>query len=209
MKTKLLGVTALGLLTAACGQGNLYPMTPDEAYAKLLTAKLKPSGKTGPFYMLPITVSGDGSSTVRWKQAETGLVLCEANVTAEGADKSRITAFCGAGGEGAAAGMTQAMNRKALIELIDATLRGRPYDQQKAMGSTAAGWPKDERQADASLGGAATEALKMQRDIQKMQKEADEFRDQERAEALQRAEEAKAHEGVTIKPGQPMIDVSK
>lgn len=207
MKTKLLGVIALGLLTAACGQGNLYPMPVDQAYTKLVDAKMKRSGKEGPFYMLPISVSGDGTSTVRWKHAESGTQMCEANITPEG-DKSRITAYCGAGGEGAAAGMTQAMTRSALIEHIDATLRGRAYDQRLASGSTAASWPKDERQADGSMGAAMGEALKMERDMKRDIKEMEKAQAESDAEAAVRAEQARAHQGVTFEPGKPMVKTS-
>jgi hypothetical protein len=208
MKTKLFGVAALALLTTACGQGNLYPMPVDQAYAKLLTAKLPPSGKTGPFYKLPIVVTGDGASTVRWKIAESDLVMCEANVTAEGADKSRVNAYCGGGGEGAAAGISQAMTRSALIELIDATLRGRPYDQQLAMGSTASGWPKDPRQADSSYAGAAAGALKMERDMRRDIKEMEQADAQDRAEAAERAEQLRSQQPVTYDPSKPTSDIS-
>lgn len=208
MKTKLFGVIALGLLTAACGQGNLYPMPADQAYAKLVEAKIKPSGKTPPFYKLPIAVRGDGAGTVRWVAAEAGVTMCEATITAEGADKSRVAAYCGAGGEGAAAGITQNMNRNALIEHIDATLRGRPFDPQLAMGSTAAGWPKDERQADASMGGAMGEALKMERDIKRDIADMEKADAQDRAEAEQRRAEIEGRGGADYDPTKPAVDVS-
>lgn len=204
---KIIGICVLGLLTTACGQGNLYPLPADQAYAKLVEAKIVPSGQ-GPFGRRPISVSGDGTSTVRWSIAEVGIKMCEANIAAEGADKSRITAFCSGGGEGAAAGMMQNMNRSALIEHIDATLRGREYNPQLAQGATASGWPKDERQADASIGTAMGDALKMERDMKRSIKEGEAQQAADAAEAAQRAEEAKAHEGVTFKPGQPMVDVS-
>ncbi len=207
MKTKLLGLTALALVTSACGRGNLYPMAPDQAYSKLVAAKIAPSG-TGPFGRLPISVGGDGTSTVRWSVADAGVAMCQANITPEG-DKSRIMAFCDKGGEGAAAGMMQNMMRSRLIEHIDATLRDRAYDPKLATGSTASAWPEDERQADASLGGAMGEALKMERDMKKMQKDADQWEEQERADAAAKLEVAKAHEGVTFEAGKPMVDTSK
>jgi hypothetical protein len=205
MKTKLFGLTALALVTSACGQGNLYPLPQDQAYAKLIEAKIVPSNKP-PFGKLNIVAGGDGTSTVRW--SVNGMKMCEANIAAEGADKSRINAFCDGGGEGAAAGIMQNMYRNGIIELIDAALRGREFDPRLASGSTAASWPKDSRQADASLGGAATEALKMERDMKKMIKEGEAQQATDDAAAARRLEEAKAHEGVTFKPGQPMVDVS-
>ena len=48
----------------------------------------------------------------------------------------------------------------------------------------------------------------MERDTKKMIKEGEAQQAADDAEAAQRLEEAKAHEGVTFKPGQPMVDVS-
>ena len=207
MRVRIFALPVLCLAASACDLGgNIYPMTPDQVYSKLVEAKIKPSGK-GPFGRIPMIVGGDGTSTVRWK-TEFGTTMCEANITPEGADKSRIMAYCGAGGEGAAAGLTQALHRKAIIEHIDATLRGRDYDARLATGSTAGTWPADPRQADASLGGAATEALKMERDMKRMIKEGEAQQKVDKAEAAQRLEQARATQGVTFKPGQPMINPS-
>jgi hypothetical protein len=204
MNYKLLLVPAVSLLAAACDfKGNVYPMTPQQAYDKLVAAPVERSGK-GPFGMLEISAGGDGNGTVRWSTS-SGTTMCEANITPEGADKSRIMAYCGAGGEGAAAGMTQALHRKAILEHIDATLRGRPYDPKLAYGTTAGLWPDDPRQADGSIGVAATDALKMERDMRKdmseMQNVADEMEAQREAK--------RANGDVNFKPGQPMIDPSK
>lgn len=204
MKTKLLCVTALGLLTAACGQGNLYSMSADQAYAKLVDAKIERSGK-GPFGTLPIAAVGDGSGTIKYMV--TGMKMCEANIAAEG-DKSRISAFCDQGGEGAAAGMTQNLMRSRLIEHIDATLNDRAFDPRLALGTTAGSWPEDPRQPNGSIGAAATEALKMERDIKRDLKEMEEAQAVSDAEAAERAKQAEAHKGVTFQPGKPMIQTS-
>jgi hypothetical protein len=206
MKTKLLGLTALALATSACGQGNLYPLPADQAYAKLVAAKILPSG-TGPFGRLPIAVVGDGSSTIKYVVTDAGMKMCEANIAAEG-DKSRITAFCDKGGEGAAVALTQNLMRSRLIEHIDATLKGREFDPKLAMGSTAGSWPKDERQAKGNIGTAMGDALQMERDMKREIKEMDQLQAQERADAAANAEVAKAHEGVTFEPGKPMVDTS-
>jgi hypothetical protein len=207
MKTKLLGLTALALGTSACGQGNLYPLPADQAYAKLVAAKILPSG-TGPFGRLPIAVVGDGSSTIKYVVTDAGMKMCEANIAAEG-DKSRITAFCDKGGEGAAVGLTQNLMRSRLIEHIDATLKGREFDPKLAMGSTAGSWPKDERQAKGNIGTAMGDALQMERDMKREIKEMDKMQEQERADAAANLEVAKAHDGVTFEPGKPMVDTSK
>lgn len=206
MKTKLLGLTALALGTSACGQGNLYPLPADQAYAKLVAAKILPSG-TGPFGRLPIAVVGDGSSTIKYVVTDAGMKMCEANIAAEG-DKSRITAFCDKGGEGAAVALTQNLMRSRLIEHIDATLKGREFDPKLAMGSTAGSWPKDERQAKGNIGTAMGDALQMERDMKREIKEMDKMQEQERADAAANLEVAKAHEGVTFEPGKPMVDTS-
>ena len=207
MKTKLLGLTALALATSACGQGNLYPLPADQAYAKLVAAKILPSG-TGPFGRLPIAVVGDGSSTIKYVVTDAGMKMCEANIAAEG-DKSRITAFCDKGGEGAAVALTQNLMRSRLIEHIDATLKGREFDPKLAMGSTAGSWPKDERQAKGNIGTAMGDALQMERDMKREIKEMDKMQEQERADAAANLEVAKAHDGVTFEPGKPMVDTSK
>ena len=206
MKTKLLGLAALALATSACGQGNLYPSAADQAYAKLVAAKIVPSG-TGPFGRLPIAVVGDGSGNIKYIVTDAGTKMCEANIAAEG-DKSRITAFCDKGGEGAAVALTQNLMRSRLIEHIDATFNGREFDPKLAMGATAGAWPKDERQANASMGAAMGEALAMERDMKKSIKEMDQAREQEQAESLAKLEAAKAHEGVTFEAGKPMVDTS-
>ena len=98
------------------------------------------------------------------------------NHAPEGADKSRVMAYCNDGGsmsDGAAAGMVSGMQRKALIEHIDATLLKCPFDVKLAQGPTASGWPSDARQPDGSLGTATGEALKMERDMHKMMRQAE------------------------------------
>ena len=203
MNYKLFLVPAVSLLTAACDfKGNVYPMTSQQAYDKLVAAPIERSGK-GPFGTMDISASGDGSGTVRWGNGF--ITMCEANITPEGTDKSRIMAYCGAGGEGAAAGITQALHRKAIIEHIDSALRGRPYDPKLAYGTTAGLWPDDPRQADGSFGAAAGEALKMDRDMHKAIAEMDNMADEMEA---QRAAK-RANGDVNFKPGQPMIDPSK
>jgi hypothetical protein len=203
MNYKLFIVPAVSLLAAACDfKGNLYPMTPQQAYDKLVSAPIERSGK-GPFGTMDISASGDGSNTVRWGNGF--VTMCEANITPEGTDKSRIMAYCGAGGEGAAAGMTQALYRKAIIEHIDSTLRGRPYDRKLAYGTTAGLWPDDPRQANGSIGVAAGEALKMERDMRKDMAEMDKMADQMEAERAAK----RANGDVNFKPGQPMINPSK
>jgi hypothetical protein len=205
MKYATYAVPVLCLLTTACDLGgNVYAMKPQEAYDRLVSASVEPGGH-GVFGRLETSVSGDGASTVRWEASGTfAAVKCEANLAPEGEDKTKITAYCGGSSmsDGAASGMVQAMHRKALIEHIDATLRGRPYDPQLAMGSTAGSWPDDPRQADGSIGAAATEALKMDRDMHKMQQDMD----AESAADAEREAQERVNSGVNFRPGEPMVN---
>jgi hypothetical protein len=202
MKYLLLGgavAAVLGYAWFGRGEANVYAMTPAEVYAALRAAPVEPGGQ-GVFGRLDTSVSGNGEDAVYWNASGSHAgIRCEANITPEGADKSRLTAYCGGGaaGSGAAAGMLMAMKRKALIEHIDATLDKRPYDVKLAQGSTASGWPSDARQADGSLGTAMGEAVKMESDMKKMMREAE-----------GEMKRAKAHSGVQFRPGQPMTNPS-
>lgn len=202
MKYLLLGAAFAGILGYAWfgrGESNVYATTPAEVYAALRAAPVEPGGQ-GVFGRLDTSVSGNGDSVIYWNASGSHAAIhCEANITPEGADKSRLTAFCGGGGagSGAAGGMLSAMNRKALIEHIDAALDKRPYDVRLAQGSTAAGWPSDARQADGSLGTAMGDALKMERDMKKMMHEAE-----------GEMATAQAQSGVQFQPGKPMVNVN-
>lgn len=203
MKQWKFAVPLVSLLAAGCNLGgNVYPMAPQQAYDMLVAAPIERSGK-GPFGTLDISAGGDGSGTIHWGNGS--VTLCEADITPEGPDKSRIMAYCGAGGEGAAAGIAQGLRRKALIEHIDSVLRGRAYNPRLAYGATAGSWPDDPRQADSSYGAAATEALKMDRDMHKAISEMDNMADDMEAQRVAK----RANGDVNFKPGQPMIDPSK
>ncbi len=209
MKYLLLGAAVAGIIGYAWfgrGEGNVYAMTPAEVYATLRAAKVE-KGNGAPFGNLETTVSGNGENVVYWNASGSHAMRhCEANIAPEGAEKSRLTAFCGGGGagEGAAAGMVSGMARRALIEHIDAALEKRPFDVQLAQGSTASGWPSDARQADGSYGSAVGDALKMEREMHKMARDMEKS-DDEYADA---AANARAHAGVQFQAGQPMVNVN-
>ncbi len=200
MKYLLLGAAFAGILGYAWfgrGEANVYAMTPAEVYAALRAAPLQ-KGNGAVFGNLDTSVSGNGENAVYWSASGShASKRCEATITPEGADKSRLTAYCGGGSfsDGAAAGMVSAMDRKALIEHIDATLDKRPYDVKLAQGSTASGWPSDARQADGSLGTAMGDALKMEREMKQMIREGE-----------SEIASAQAHSGVQFQPGQPMVN---
>ena len=115
-------------------------------------------------------------------------------------------AFCNGGGagDGAAAGLVSGMDRKALIEHIDATLDKRPFDVRLAQGSTASGWPSDARQPDGSYGTMVGDALKMEREINQMNRDMKQYEAKADAEMAY----ARAHSGVQFQPGKPMVNVN-
>ena len=192
MKYLLLAGAFLGVVGYAwmsSGDPNVYPLSQAQVYEKLHSAKVE-TGNGAVFGNLSTSVSGNGDSKIYWNASGTfASNHCEAEITPEGADKSRITAFCGGGGasDGAAAGMVSGMHRRALIEHIDATLKGRPFDKYKAQGETAARWPSDARQPDSSYGTAVAGALQMDRD---MHKSLDEFDKAEKERDAARAASA-------------------
>jgi hypothetical protein len=73
---------------------------------------------------------------------------------------------CRGGGasDGAAAGLVVKMIRNRVIELVDATLKDRPFDPKKADGATADFWPKDVID-HGNLATAAAKALEMDRQM--------------------------------------------
>lgn len=208
MKVLLLGGVAaavLGFAWFSRSEANVYPMTVADTYARLTSAKVEASGK-GPLGNREISISGNGSSTIYWKAGGTfSTTRCQADLTPEGSSKTRITAYCDGGdiSGGAANGMLQGMMRKRMIEHIDSTLDGRPYDQQKAMGASATGWPDDVRQPNGSFGAAVNEAVKMDRDMKKMIGEMEKTGKQ-----MRQAQEMEYRSRSTSAATRPMTDLS-
>ena len=207
MKYLLLAGAFLGVLGYAWmsgGDPNVYPLSQADAYAKLSSAHIPSDGKTA-FGRLDYSTSGNGDSKVYWNGTggTFASVHCEAEITPEGAAKSRIMAFCNGGGagEGAAAGMVSGMQRRALIEHIDATLRDRPFDPRKAVGETAARWPSDAHQPDGSYGTMVGDALKMEHDMHQS------LRDFDKAEKERDAMRA-SQPNSQFQAGKPMVDLS-
>lgn len=178
---------------------NVYAMPADEVYSKLKHADVDPSG-TGPFGRLDVAVSGKPGKSVKFSaQGSHAAYYCSAILTAVDASKTRVDATCdgGAASDGAAAGIAMNLRRNAFIELLDSTLTGRAFSPDKGMGSTAARWPADVVERDASYGHAVGEAIKMQAETEKMIDEVNE----EQARTKQNA-------GVSFRPGQPMVSTS-
>lgn len=100
-----LGVTGYAWLGR--GDANVYAMAPAEAYSKLRAAPIKNDGKSG-FGTVSYAISGNGESEIYWNGSQ-----CEAEITPEGTDQSRIMAFCNSGSasDGASAGMLSGLQR--------------------------------------------------------------------------------------------------
>lgn len=138
-------IAAGAALLGGCGEGNVYDMPLADAYAKLANLRVTPSN-TGPFGRLSTTTTGSGGRTVIWSASGTfASRRCVATLSPVETARTRIDLTCGGASpsSGAAAGLETNHTRKAVIELIDATLTGRPYDPRRAQGSTAAFWPED------------------------------------------------------------------
>jgi hypothetical protein len=151
------------------GEPNVYSMSAEEAYQKLAAVQVEPSGN-GPFGRLDTTVSRSATDTVTFTASGSHAYRrCTAKVTPVDGGKARIDASCdgGSAGTGAAAGLEMNLARKAFIELLDATLDGRAYDPERAMGSTAARWPKDVVD-HGDYGTAVADAVKMDADARAM-----------------------------------------
>ena len=207
MKYLLLAGAFLGVIGYAwmsSGDPNVYPMAQADVYAKLTSAKIPADGHSA-FGTLSYHASGNGDSKVFWNGSGGTFATshCEAEITPEGASKSRINAFCSGGGagEGAAAGMVSGMQRRALIEHIDSTLKGRAFDRRMAQGETAARWPSDARQPDGSYGTMVGDALKMEHDIHKMERDL--------AKESQVRDSQATTTGSQYSSTKPMVDLSR
>jgi hypothetical protein len=133
---------------------------------------ITPSGK-GPFGRLDIETTGERNKVVEWTvRASRAQPVCAATLKPHEAEQTRIDISCNALGDGAESGLAAKMIRNRVIELVDATLKDRPFDPKKASdGATAAFWPKDVID-HGNLGTAAAKALamdqQMAQDLQQM-----------------------------------------
>jgi len=146
------------------GAPDEFPLTVGDAYAKLSAVSI--DGTTTKFIgNMPIVAEGAGSNEVKWI-SDNGSAYYECLIAlAPVADKpnlTKVTVNCGGGGagSGAAAGMEHNMFRNALIDVVDATLRGQDIASSKGAGSS---WPRDG--VDGSLKKAAGDALQMEQDM--------------------------------------------
>ena len=167
---KVFVLLAVAIFLAGCdvliGTPNVYKLPVARAYQKLMAVTIKPSGN-GPFYRLETESSGKRNQSVEWtaKGSHAGF-RCVASLTPLEAERTRMDVSCQGGGasDGAAAGLVVKMIRNRVIELVDATLKDRPFDPKKADGATADFWPKDVIDHGNSAT-AAAKALEMDRQM--------------------------------------------
>jgi hypothetical protein len=136
------------------------------AYQKLMAVTIEPSGN-GPFVRLETETSGKRNESVEWIATGSHASLrCIASLTPLEAERTRIDVSCNgrSAAAGAMVGLLMKMIRNRVIELVDATLKDRPFDPQKADGATAAFWPADVID-HGNLGTAAAKALEMERQM--------------------------------------------
>ena len=166
MKVVVLFAAAISL--AGCdalgGKADVYKMPVARAYHKLMNVAITPSGK-GPFGRMEVETTGKRNALVEWTiKGSRADPVCTASLKPLEAEQTRIAISC-KGGDSPAAGIYAKLIRNRVIELVDATLKGRPYDPKKAEdGATAAFWPKDVID-HGNLGTAAAKALEMDRKV--------------------------------------------
>ncbi len=164
MRIFLLFAAALSLAgcEALSGQANVYKLPVARAYQKLMAAEIKPSG-TGPFGRLEIQTTGKRNELVEWTVKGHSSPYCTVSLKSVDAERTRLDVSC-MRGEGAIAGLQAKLMRNRAIELVDATLKDRPFDSKSAeIAAVAASWPADPATKDANLGTAAAEALEAHR----------------------------------------------
>lgn len=130
-------LTVGGLLCLAALQGcsagspaNVYAATPDKVFAVLDQMDI-PSSPQGPMGTLEITKTTVEPKSISWTGSGAhAIVKCTATLVPLDPARTQVDVACGGGGpsEGAAAGAVSDLTRFAMIEQVDSTLRGRPFD---------------------------------------------------------------------------------
>ncbi len=179
---KLLAAGVLAAIAAASfyffvdrRPADVYAMPVGEAYNRLNQADLMQDGKSF-IGTMQFNATGNGRDSVSWNGTTSHANrTCKIGLApwAEDAGQTKVTVNCsgGAVSDGAAAGMAHKFFRFAVIEKVDSTLVGRPYDEARSHGSTAAGWPGDG--VDGSLATAQSNAIGMMQDAAKAQRQVE------------------------------------
>ena len=169
----LVGAAALLYVFVDRQPAVVFDMQVKDAYIKLTNVDFCPMSEGQVALNTVKKATGNGKDKVVWlQQGDMARYECAIDLAAlpDNAAKTHVTVTCSGGGagDGAAAGMVHNMHRNGVIERIDATLTGRPFDSDK-IGSTASRWPGDG--VDGSLATAQKEALQMSADMAKMERD--------------------------------------
>ncbi|MBS7670441.1 hypothetical protein [Croceicoccus gelatinilyticus] len=144
--------------------GPLYSLTPAQVSEKLTKAPLP--GSAGPFGTLDVKVTSRKEGVVRYEASGShARISCKASVHDARSDAIQVLTSCDrAAADGAAAKLGVEITNNAFNELVHSTLQGRAYDRAKVemqnSGAVMKNLPQMQR-----------DALKMQSDFSKMERE--------------------------------------
>jgi hypothetical protein len=160
VRTAGMAIALLGLLLGGCGDANVYDMSPDQAYAKLIELKhgtpsvIEVEGVREDIYGTP------GKSVTWVTDYAHSYYECTAYLAPEGPARTSVNVGCSdknapakfamaeaivnemAGEAKAQLPVANSLNgvRNRYIELVDSTLDGRSFDDARAR-SQVMGWP--------------------------------------------------------------------
>lgn len=194
---RIAGAAWLALLAvplAGCGAGDEYAMARKDVYVALARIAYEPSPQA-PWGTTDFSVHGNGFNSLRFgADPDAPGFGCTVRLTELAPEKTKIAVECTRELAGVAVdGMLHNMLRNNLIEAIDSTLKGRPFDESRA-NATAAGWPGDG--VDGSIGHAVGEAVRMDAEMRRDRREMD-----AEAEEARREREVQPASGQGIDPG--------
>lgn len=106
---------------------DVYPAAPAAIY-RVLDAMPVLSADDGPMGAHPIDKHGDHRAAITWTGGARGAIGCTATLSPIGGAQTRVELRCTVAGAADPAAVARA--RIGMIEQIDATLRGRPYNPQ-------------------------------------------------------------------------------
>jgi hypothetical protein len=151
-------IFSLGPLLAGCGNANVYDLSPDQAYARLILLK---QGTPSVIEVKGVRegIYGTPGKSVTWvTDYAHSYYECTAYLTPEGSTRTSVNVGCsdrnapaklrlakaitaaGAAKAGLPVASSLAGVRNRYIELVDSTLDGRPFDKGRAQ-SQVMGWP--------------------------------------------------------------------
>lgn len=115
---------------SAAAPANVYAATPETIFAILDQMDI-PAGPQGPMGTLDITKAAVEPKTISWTGSGAHAVIkCTAALVPLDPARTQIDVVCGGGGPSAGrrAGTVSDLARFAMIEQVDSTLRGRPFN---------------------------------------------------------------------------------